>query len=47
MYSCREDIKPTEKVFILGYIVGLLGTIHLCESCITEISNSKDMDVED
>lgn len=39
--GCNNDIAPTEKTYILSEITGLSCSIHLCDSCINKISNSK------
>ncbi|SHJ64719.1 hypothetical protein SAMN05444401_3563 [Clostridium amylolyticum] len=42
--GCCRDIQGTEKVYMLTNIVGISGSIHLCEECIDEISKSKKLE---
>lgn len=39
--GCRKKIPSTEKVYMISDIAGISGSIHLCETCIDDISSSK------
>ena len=43
--GCGKIIKSTDKVFMLSEILGLSGSIHLCSSCIEDISYFKEQEV--
>jgi hypothetical protein len=39
--GCNENIPGTEKVYMISYIAGVNGSIHLCEKCISKITGSQ------
>jgi hypothetical protein len=41
--GCYREIKSTEKVYMISDIGGVNGSIHFCENCIVDISNSKEV----
>lgn len=44
--GCYADIKPTERVCMISEVAGVTGSIHLCDKCMSEISNARDIDSE-